>query len=260
VEVLALTDASGPFFQPRAAAFPAATAADWALADRIDPAAAGADGGWLLDFRCFALRVAGRVLLVDAGIGPAGAPASSWAPAPGRLPDELAAAGIRPADVSTVVLTHLHSDHSGWSVDAAGTPTFPNARHVVQGAETGWLAARRSPLGALVVEPLRRAGLLDEVSGPVDLGGGITAVPTPGHTPGHQSVVVEHAGEQLVITGDVLVHAVQLADPDLAYAHEDDRDTARRTRRAVLARARDRHALLATAHLRQPFVPAAGPG
>jgi glyoxylase-like metal-dependent hydrolase (beta-lactamase superfamily II) len=120
-------------------------------------------------------------------------------------------------------------------------------------------------------EPLRRTGLLDVVDGRVRLlgrrmsGGGrslsrsrdtITAVPTPGHTPGHQSVLVDSGREEIIITGDVLVHAVQFVDPDVSYIFESDQDVARDTRRALLRRAEDRRALLATAHLTRPFVPA----
>jgi hypothetical protein len=95
--ITALQDAEGPFFEPREAAFPAATEAQWAAADAFDPAARTTDGRWWLRFRSFAIRYAdGPVTLVDAGIGPADAPARSWAPVPGRLPDELAAAGIAP--------------------------------------------------------------------------------------------------------------------------------------------------------------------
>ena len=90
--ITALEDASGPFFSPRAEAFPDATAAQWASADLADPAAATAEGEWWLRFRAYAIRRHdGPVTLVDAGIGPADSLAADWAPVPGRLPDELAA-------------------------------------------------------------------------------------------------------------------------------------------------------------------------
>ena len=79
-------------------------------------------------------------------------------------------------------------------------------------------------------------------------------MPTPGHTPGHQSVVVEGRHEQVIVTGDVLVHAVQLVDPDVAYRFEADAEAARRTRRRLLDEAGVRRTVLATAHLNRPWV------
>ena len=261
LEVVALLDASGPFTltPSREAAFPDATPEDWDAARMLDPGAFGPDGAWILDFQCFAIRRGdGRVTLVDTGIGPVGSPASSWAPVPGRLPDALVEAGIETGDVDTVVLTHLHSDHLGWSVGLDGVPTFANARYVLQRDEVAAVAG--GPVDQLVVGPLRGTGQLHEVDGRARLGrhrgDEITVVPTPGHTVGHQSLVVDGHGDQVVVTGDVLVHAVQLADPDVGYAFEADQAVARDTRRELLASARHKRALLATAHLTRPFVAA----
>ena len=74
-------------------------------------------------------------------------------------------------------------------------------------------------------------------------------VATPGHTPGHQSVLVSAPGERLLITGDLLVHAVQLIRPELAYGYDMDAELARRPRRAILAG----HGELAVSHLGSPF-------
>jgi len=266
LEVVALLDAAGPFTltPDRFAAFPEAGDRAWAAAERIDPGAFGDEGAWILNFRCFAVRRSnGRTLLVDTGIGPEGSPAM-WAPLPGRLPDALADAGITPTDIDTVVLTHLHSDHFGWSVDAQGTPTFPGATYVVQQAEVADVAG--GPIDDLVLTPLRRTGQLRTVDGQVRLeatrrGDTVTVVPTPGHTVGHQSVLVEGRNDRVVVTGDVLVHAVQLADPNVGYVFEADEAVARTTRQQLLAEARPGHghgrpALLATSHLTRPFVSA----
>lgn len=252
-EVIPLLDAVGPFFSGRTEAFPQAMEAHWDSARLLDPRAFAGDDGWELAFRAFLVRGSRRNVLVDVGIGPAESPAKAWAPVPGELPHLLERIGVGPADVDTVVLTHLHSDHCGWAVLPDGTPMFPNARYVVQQRETAPLQPDDTA-STYVVGPLRDAGQLHELDGETELAEGITAVPTPGHTPGHQSVVVETPERQVIVTGDVLVHAVQLVAPEIAYAYEDDPDEARRTRVALLHKATEVNALLATAHLRQALV------
>jgi glyoxylase-like metal-dependent hydrolase (beta-lactamase superfamily II) len=257
IEVIALVDAVGPFFEPRDAAFSGATDADWAAARRLDPDAFGADGSWQLAFRCFALRHEdGRVVLVDAGVGPAGSPAASWAPVPGGLPAALSAADIVADEVETVVLTHLHADHVGWVVDADRRPMFARATYLLQEDELAHVRAAGAPaVWEHAVRPLLDSGQLDTVRGrtqlgPTDPGDTITLVPTPGHTVGHQSVLVESGDRRVLVTGDALVNAVQLVDPAVAYRFEHDPAQAAETRRALL----DTGVVVASAHLGDPFV------
>lgn len=270
-EIIALADGEGPFFSPRTEAFPEATATQWAQADRYDPGAVDAEGRWRLQFRAYAIRGDQGLTVVDAGIGPADGPASSWAPVPGALPQSLAAAGIDPADVDTVVLTHLHTDHVGWAVvtetavptvggakdSNASTsdrrPYFPNAEYLLQRAEFDALDALNPQLRETLTDPLEAAGRLRLLDGDTVLRTG-RAVATPGHTPGHQSVLVADGREQVLVTGDLLVHALQLLHPDLAYSHETDPEAARHSRERMLARETATTLHLATPHLTEPFV------
>lgn len=103
---------------------------------------------------------------------------------PGVLVTELAAAGLEPADVDVVVLSHLHSDHAGGAV-TDGAPTFPNTRHVIQRDELAWV---RGPVLERVVRPL--GDLIQAIDGVEELSPRARIVPTPGHTCGHQSVEV----------------------------------------------------------------------
>jgi len=251
IEVVALNDGEGMFFQPRREAFPSASDELWQRADALDPGAVR-DGEWLLRFHCFLVR-GPRLILVDTGIGGTHSPARRWAPVPGRLPDELAAAGVSPDDVDTVVVTHLHTDHIGWTVTEAGTPYFPNARYVLQRAEVDALDLFTPGLESWLVQPL--GAQLSIVDGEERLADGVRLLPTPGHTPGHQSVLVSAGADELLITGDLLVHAVQLIDWHTPYALEVDAERARATRANLFAELAGRGAAtLATPHLGEPFV------
>ncbi|MFG1708771.1 MBL fold metallo-hydrolase [Nonomuraea sp. M3C6] len=203
------------------------------------------DEPWVLHFHCYLLRdAAGRLTLVDTGIGGEDSPASSWAPVPGTLTGELAAAGVTPAEIGTVILTHLHSDHASGAV-ADGGPAFENARYVLQQAE---LEAARGPMLDQVVAAIK--GQLQVVEGDAEVAPGVRVHFAPGHTPGHQIVRVG----DVAMTGDLVLHPVQLEDPGIRYLYDDDQEAAARTRAEVLAALRAERAILATAHFSEPFL------
>ncbi len=170
----------------------------------------------------------GVTVLIDTGIGPK---PRAFVPEPdAHLLDELAQLGVSAADVDIVLHTHLHVDHVGWD------GWFPNARYVVHRSDWAYFMSEES-LAARQhlrekVQPLTDVELID---GEAEVAPGVVAFPTPGHTPGHVSVRVG----ALVVLGDVVVHELQVADPDIEYVSDHDARAAAETRRRVLGQLAD---------------------
>jgi glyoxylase-like metal-dependent hydrolase (beta-lactamase superfamily II) len=159
---------------------------------------------------------------------------------PSPFLDRLAEAGYRPEDIDVVVCTHLHFDHVGWNtrlVDGAWVVTFPNARYLFGRVEwEHWSVETGSYLNVdETVRPVLESGQADLVEVTHRVCPEVRFVPTPGHTPGHVSVVVESEGDMAVITGDMAHHPLQFAEPDLGSNADSDAPTAATTRHSALA-------------------------
>ena len=260
--VTALLDSEGPFFLPLSEAFPSVDPEVLERAELLDPDPRPSPDRWWLAFRVYVVEAAGRLVLVDTGAASDTALRSSWAPEGAHLVDRLAdELGIDADRVTDVVLTHLHGDHAAGSIDLQGRPAFPQATYHVQARELD--AVRRTGVDGEpwrhLLDPLTEADQLHACAGAVDLvsGGGGPSVrlePTPGHTPGHQSVLVSAAGDHVLIAGDVFTHALQVVEPKSRYLYDQDPDEAMRTRTAQLGSVRSLGARLGTAHLHAAFV------
>ncbi len=202
------------------------------------------EGRVALNFASFLLRDGGRTILVDTGWGPEHH---------GLLPDELREAGVRSDEVDTVIFTHLHGDHTAWNFDrATGKPTFPRARYLVPRADWDHYSAAASASFVRDVAPLERLGVLDLIEGERSLTSSIVTLPTPGHTPGHTSLVVTSGGERGFILGDVVFSEVDAVLPDLLSTFDGDQELARQTRRTVLRRLVDDGSLVGASHIKAP--------
>ena len=180
-----------------------------------------------LALRCLLVETPGALVLVDSGIG--NKEGEKFREiygvenhgSPTRLEDAIRSLGFQPADVDLVVSTHLHFDHGGGNtrIDEDGiiTPAFPKARYVMQKGELAFAQSPNERVRASYMSknflPLVEAGRVDTVDGPTELVEGLSLLPTPGHTPFHQSVVLEGGGERAVFLADLCPTAAHLPLP-----------------------------------------------
>ena len=176
------------------------------------------------------------------------------------LEDGLREVGARPEDIALMIDTHLHFDHAGGNtwIDEAGVvrPTFPNARYVVQRGEYEWATHTNERTAASYFphnfEPIVAAGLYDFVTGETEVWPGIRLLPTPGHTPHHQSVLIESDGAKAFYPADLMPTSSHVPLPwIMGYDVEPLRTL--ESKRAVLKRAVDEDWLLIFEH--DAFVP-----
>ncbi len=228
----------------------------WSEARRRHPGVFDADR-WRLFVRCTALRSQGRTILVDAGVGPPSVPAFAWSGVRGRLPEELAAAGIDPAEVDTVVITHVHDDHLGWTVgEGSDVPMFANAGYLVHRADWELMASADDPEDRetfeAVLAPLQRADVLRLVDGGIALTPELTVEPAPGHTPGHQVLLVDSGDARAIVSGDLVNHPAQLLQPWAAGLSDTDPTLAAATRAAFVERIVREGRLVLPSHFGEP--------
>jgi glyoxylase-like metal-dependent hydrolase (beta-lactamase superfamily II) len=183
-----------------------------------------ADNRCTYSTNCLLAEVGGKRVLVETGNGdkfPAREKALYGIDHDRSVAVALRELGVEPESIDVVVMTHLHFDHSGGTTRRTASgglePVFPRARHVVQKREleAAHHAHERNRASYLMenIGPLADAGLLETGDGAQEIVPGVQVLPTPGHTPGHQSVLIDGGGEQALFLGDVVPTAVHVKLP-----------------------------------------------
>jgi glyoxylase-like metal-dependent hydrolase (beta-lactamase superfamily II) len=238
--------------------FPASTEEAWqAHTQWLDE-----DGRVLTMLGGFLIQTGDRNIVVDLGFGDHSAEFPGFATfVGGRYLDSLKQTGVAQGDVDTVIFTHMHLDHVGWTT-TGGSLTFPNARHVAGGAEWAhWQHPDESGVGPnpeTVLAPL--APRIDQATDGESVAPGINLLATPGHTPGHLSIVVSSGTDRAVILGDVVNCPVQLAEPEWSVLFDVDPALARRTRENLLAELEGSSTVVAGSHFTESVFGRVVPG
>lgn len=263
VEVIRIVEIF-PFQVPADNLFSNADAATVRRHAWLQPHHATAEGEIIFAFQAFVVRSCGRKIMVDTCIGNAKTREHEvFSNLQTSFLHDLAVAGCPADSIDTVLCTHLHQDHVGWNTVRDGerwVPTFPNARYLFGRAEwnhwTPRLAEQSVQVGHLAdsITPVIDAGLVDFVDSDYRVTDEVWLEPTPGHTAGHVSVRISSRGEEAVVTGDVMHHPLQCAEPDLRTHFCLDHEMARQTRRAFLQRHSERGTLIIGSHFAEPTV------
>lgn len=208
----------------------------------------------------FLVNTGDRLVLIDAGTG------AYLGPSLGRLVANIEASGYKTADIDDVILTHIHTDHSG-GLSADGKRVFANATLHVNAREAAfWLDAAKAKAAP---EALRKgyAEAKESIQPYIDAGKfetfGDNAAPVPGlgsilyagHTPGHSAVVLESDGQKIVFWGDI-THGdiLQFDEPDVAIEFDVDQKAAVVARDLAFRQAVEGRYLVAGAHIAFPGI------
>jgi glyoxylase-like metal-dependent hydrolase (beta-lactamase superfamily II) len=208
---------------------------------------------------CYLIHSAGRLALIETGSG------DYLMPTAGKLQANLKEAGIDPAAIETVILTHMHPDHSaGLTNPKTGEKLFPNAELVVHENEPRhWQddvamsraaeRARKLYFACAREQMAPYHNVMRTYTGSVDVFPGVTSMPFHGHTPGHSGYMIASGKHSLLIWGDIVhVPEIQVPRPEVTIEFDTDPHAAAATRRRVFDMVATDRQLIAGMHVHFP--------
>jgi len=212
-----------------------------------------------IPFTVIAVNTSGRWVLIDSGTGGG----QAGGPKAGVLAQSMAAAGIDPKAVKTVVISHFHGDHiSGLMAKDTNAQMFPDAEIVVPAAELKWwtqpidsIPQPRRALAQRIQATLPTWKNVKAVDGEAEVAPGVRAIPAHGHTQGHTAHLVSSGANQLLVTADATnIAALFVKNPEWQGAFDHVPDQAVETRKKLFDRAIADKAMVAGYHWGLPNV------
>ncbi len=193
-----------------------------------------------------------RVVMIDAGALPTGIHAEEYPmtePTPPPLLQQMAEQQISADRVSEVIITHTHWDHyNGLCQETNGkfTPAFPNARHIIHTAD--WNPERFKKLENETLKVVDDHGLVTLIDGQMELADGITIIPMPGETPGHQIVELFIDDQTHYFCGDLFHDPIEFDDFSINVPWAEPVSMVA-SKRATLSKAAENRGLLYFSHI-----------
>ncbi|MEM9104180.1 MAG: MBL fold metallo-hydrolase [Pseudomonadota bacterium] len=259
VEVWRILEIHAPFLTPEELFPTAGPEVAQTIADLVPDGLCPQSGRLILPVQGYLLKTPTHNILVDSCVGN---DKTNNLPAWNKRSDTrflaaLTAAGIGTDDIDYVMCTHLHPDHVGWNTkleDGRWVPTFPNARYLMPAADEEMQRNRASDLYAESVLPVIEAGQAELVQAGHMLGDHVTLVPTPGHTPGHVSVLIKSGDHEALITGDAMHSTAQCWHPEWHFIYDADPELAVESRRHLLEQASEKACTVLGSHFALPSI------
>jgi glyoxylase-like metal-dependent hydrolase (beta-lactamase superfamily II) len=212
-----------------------------------------------IPFTVIAVNTGGRLVLIDSGTGGG----QAGGPKAGLLAQSMAAAGLDPKAVKTIIISHFHGDHiSGLMAKDTNAQMFPDVEIIVPAAEYKFwtqpidsIPQPRRALAQRVQATFPSWKNIKQVDGEAELAPGVRAIPAHGHTQGHTAHLVSSGGRQLLVTADATnVPALFVRNPQWQAAFDQVPDLAVETRKKLFDRAIADKAMVAGYHWGLPNV------
>ncbi|MFQ5793676.1 MAG: MBL fold metallo-hydrolase [Candidatus Bipolaricaulia bacterium] len=218
-------------------------------------------------YTCLFVSTGQHRVMIDTGAGNIGAIAAKFFPnvdhsttITGNLLQNMEAAGIKLADIDTVIITHAHPDHIGGTLDD-GKLVFANAHYFISKDEwdfwTSDIATAKTPepmvnIARKNLEPLQDRLTLIDINDEFETVPGIQAIATVGHTPGHIALSIASGGEQLLHISDAVLYPLHLEHPEWIPVFDILPEEAAASKHRILDRAAQGKALVFAHHF-PPF-------
>jgi glyoxylase-like metal-dependent hydrolase (beta-lactamase superfamily II) len=211
-----------------------------------------------LSINAYLIDTGSHRVLIDTGAG------ELFGSTSGSIIANLRAAGYEPGQIDTILLTHIHADHSG-GLSVGGVRQFPNATVYVDKRDIEYFVTRKDTKddsetlqrqvkqSCATVGPYLKAGKVVLIKENGEVIAGITSLSEPGHTPGHTAYLVQSSGHELLVWGDIIHSSeVQFEHPEVTVQYDVDASAAARTRLRAFEFAADKGILVASAHISFP--------